>query len=430
MIQPDCLAVATPAVLENIYALLGDTLAMMTVAPELPGSEEIIRTMMARGTVVSFGHSKATYEEALRGFDLGIAHVTHTFNAMPSLHHRDPSPLAAIFERPGVTCQVITDGVHIHPAVLRLTYKAIGPERFVTITDGIQALGLPDGRYVYNSMEYECRNGTPRYKDGTLIGTAVPLNDLLTRLMRFTGCPLSEAIRTVTENPARVLGLDKRKGRVSLGYDADLVILENDLSVNTTPSGQDRLPATHRNELGSNRFRDFFQNSDRAFNVVGRDAVVRDRADAFGTHAEHANTAIAQPFDQRIRGQTCPNYVEVDDVRVDIGRIDGQPLDSRNPLGKASGVVMVLPEPVDHLLQSHDACGGQDAGLPHAAAQDLANATRLGDERLGSADHRADRCGQPLGHADAQRIDGRSQLLHIHAQRNGRVEEPAPSRYA
>jgi len=237
MIQPDCLAVATPAVLENIYALLGDTLAMMTVAPELPGSEEIIRTMMARGTVVSFGHSKATYEEALRGFDLGIAHVTHTFNAMPSLHHRDPSPLAAIFERPGVTCQVITDGVHIHPAILRLTYKAIGPERFVTITDGIQALGLPDGRYVYNSMEYECRNGTPRYKDGTLIGTAVPLNDLLTRLMRFTGCPLSEAIRTVTENPARVLGLDKRKGRVSLGYDADLVILENDLSVNTTLVG-------------------------------------------------------------------------------------------------------------------------------------------------------------------------------------------------
>jgi N-acetylglucosamine-6-phosphate deacetylase len=237
MIQPDCLAEAAPAVLADIYTLLSDTLTMMTVAPELPGSEEIIRTMMGRGTVVSFGHSKATYEEALRGFDMGIAHVTHLFNAMPSLHHRDPSPLAAIFERPGVTCQVITDGVHIHPAVVRLGYKSLGPERFVTITDGIQALGLPDGRYVYNNMEYECRNGTPRYKDGTLIGTAVPLNDLLTRLMRFTGCPLSEAIRTVTENPARVLGLDQRKGRIALGYDADLVILENDLSVNTTLVG-------------------------------------------------------------------------------------------------------------------------------------------------------------------------------------------------
>ncbi len=237
MIQPDCLGDASAVILDDIYALLGDTLKMMTVAPELPGSEAIIRTLMANGTVASFGHSKATYEEALWAFDVGIAHATHLFNAMPSLHHRDPSPLAAIFERPSVTCQVITDGVHIHPAVLRLAYKALGPERFVTITDGIQALGLPDGRYVYNNVEYECRNGTPRYKDGTLIGTAVPLNDLLTRLMRFTGCPLSEAIRTVTENPARVLGLDKRKGRIRQGYDADLVVLENDLSVNTTLIG-------------------------------------------------------------------------------------------------------------------------------------------------------------------------------------------------
>ena len=234
MIQPDSLGDASPAILADIYTLLGDTLKMMTMAPELPGSEKIVRTLVGHGTVASFGHSKATYDEALRGFDMGITHVTHLFNAMPSLHHRDPSPLAAIFERPDITCQVITDGVHIHPAVLRLAYKALGPGRFVTITDGIQALGLPDGRYVYNNIEYECRNGTPRYKDGTLIGTAVTLNELLVRLMRFTQCPLATAIRTVTENPARVLGLEKTKGRIAPGYDADMVILEKDLSVRTT----------------------------------------------------------------------------------------------------------------------------------------------------------------------------------------------------
>ncbi|MGE5296048.1 MAG: N-acetylglucosamine-6-phosphate deacetylase [Solirubrobacterales bacterium] len=234
MIQPDCLSDASSAILADIYTLLGDTLKMMTVAPELPGIEGIVRTLMASKTVASFGHSKATYEEALRGFDMGISHVTHLFNAMPSIHHREPSPLAAIFERPTIVCQVITDGVHIHPAVLRMTYKILGPERFVTITDGIQALGLPDGRYVYNNIEYECKNGTPRYKDGTLIGTAVTMNDLIGRLMRFTQCPLSEAIRTVTENPARALGLEKRKGSIALGYDADLVILEKDLSVNAT----------------------------------------------------------------------------------------------------------------------------------------------------------------------------------------------------
>ncbi len=234
MIQPDCLGEALPATLDHVYSLLGDTLSMMTVAPELPGSDGVIETLVRRGAVASFGHSKATYDEAVRGFDLGITHVTHTFNAMPSLHHREPSPLAAIFERPGVTCQVITDGVHIHPAVLRLVYRAVGPERFVTITDGIQALGLADGRYVYNDIEYECRNGTPRYKDGTLIGTAVTLNELLARLIRFTHCPLSTAIRTVTENPARVLGLGHKKGRLAPGYDADLVILEKDLSVRAT----------------------------------------------------------------------------------------------------------------------------------------------------------------------------------------------------
>ena len=234
MIQPDCLGETLPATLDHIYSLLGDTLRMMTVAPELPGSDRVIQTLVSRGSVASFGHSKATYDEALRGFDLGITHVTHTFNAMPSLHHRDPSPLAAIFERPGVTCQVIADGVHIHPAVLRLAYKALGPERFVTITDGIQALGLPDGRYVYNGIEYECKSGTPRYKDGTLIGTAVTLNELLARLIRFTQCPLSAALRTVTENPARVLGLGHRKGRLAPGYDADLVLLEKDLSVRAT----------------------------------------------------------------------------------------------------------------------------------------------------------------------------------------------------
>lgn len=234
MIQPDCLGEASPAILADIYTLLGDTLRMMTVAPELPGCDEIIRTLVNHGAVASFGHSNATYDEAVRGFDLGITHTTHTFNAMPSLHHRTPGPLAAIFEHPGVTCQVITDGVHLHPSVVRLAYQAIGPERFVTITDAIQALGLPDGRYVYNGLEYECKNGTPQYKDGTLIGTAVTLNELAARLMRFTQCPLSAAIRTVTENPARVLGLAHKKGRIAPGYNADLVILEDDLSVRTT----------------------------------------------------------------------------------------------------------------------------------------------------------------------------------------------------
>ena len=237
MIQPDCLTLPSAAVLDDIDHLLGDTLKMMTLAPELPGSTEIVRRLAASGAVASFGHSKATYDEAIRGFEMGIKHVTHLFNAMSSLHHRDPGPLAAIFERPDITCQVITDGVHIHPAMLRLAFEALGPERFLTITDGMHALGLPDGHYVYNNLQYESKNGTARYGDGTLIGTALGVSQLLARLTRFTPCTIPDAIRTVTANAAKVLGLERTKGSLAPGRDADIVILEKDLSVYATIAG-------------------------------------------------------------------------------------------------------------------------------------------------------------------------------------------------
>lgn len=234
MIQPDCLGESTGATLDHIYEKTGSGLKMMTIAPELPGSLDLIGRLVADGVVASLGHTAATYEETLRGFDAGINHVTHLFNAMPGMHHRAPGPLAATFERDDVSAQVIIDGVHLHPSIIRLTYAALGPERFVTITDGMQAMGLPDGQYVYNDMEYEARNGTARYHDGTLIGTALGLNQMAARLAEFTGCGLTTAIRTVTENPARVLGLADRKGAIRVGYDADLVLLEDDLSVHTT----------------------------------------------------------------------------------------------------------------------------------------------------------------------------------------------------
>jgi N-acetylglucosamine-6-phosphate deacetylase len=234
MIASECVTAPAPAVLEDIVALLGSGLKMMTIAPELRGSTDIIKALVQRGVIPSFGHSNATYEQTLAGFEAGITHVTHLFNAMPGLHHRRPGPLAAIFERPDVTYQVITDGVHIHPSVLRLAYALLGPERFMTITDGMQAMGLPDGRYTYNGTEYEAHDGAARYKDGTLIGTALGLNRMLARLLRFTGCLLPTAIDTVTRNAAAILGLAGTKGSIAEGKDADLAILDDDLTVRAT----------------------------------------------------------------------------------------------------------------------------------------------------------------------------------------------------
>ena len=237
MILPECISAPSLQLLEKIQNLANGRLKMMTIAPELPGSIPIIERLVSSGVVASFGHSNATYEQTLAGFDAGISHVTHLFNAMPPLHHRSPGPLIAIFQAESVTAQLICDGVHIHPSVLKLAFGLLGPQRVIPITDGMQAIGLPDGKYFYNGIEYEARDGTARYKDGTLIGTALGLSQLLQRLITFTGCPPDVAIKTVTENPARLLGIEKRKGFIAPGKDADVILLDRDYSVNTTIVG-------------------------------------------------------------------------------------------------------------------------------------------------------------------------------------------------
>jgi N-acetylglucosamine-6-phosphate deacetylase len=234
MIQPDCLASPSLQLLDKILDTTNGQLKMMTIAPELPECLPIIRRLVKASIIASFGHSNATYEQTLAGFEAGISHVTHLFNAMPLLHHRSPGPLIAIFQTKHITTQLITDGVHIHPAVLKFAYQMLGPNRIIPITDGMQALGLGDGKFIYNGLEYESKNGTARYKDGTLIGTALGISQLLGRLMNFTDCPLDVAIKTVTENPAKLLGLEGKKGAIAPGKDADLVLLDPDYSVHTT----------------------------------------------------------------------------------------------------------------------------------------------------------------------------------------------------
>ena len=234
MILPECICPPSLKLLDKIQDETGGRLKMMTIAPELPDSLPIIRRLVNADIIASFGHSNASYEQTLAGFDAGISHVTHLFNAMPSLHHRSPGPLVAIFQTKHITAQLIADGVHIHPAVLKFTFGTLGSNRIIPITDGMQAIGLGDGKFIYNGIEYESKEGTARYKDGTLIGTALGLSQLLDKFITFTNCPLDVAIKTVTENPAKVLGLEDKKGTIASGKDADLVLLDHDRSVYTT----------------------------------------------------------------------------------------------------------------------------------------------------------------------------------------------------
>jgi N-acetylglucosamine-6-phosphate deacetylase len=233
-LDPSSIYSPSPDALRDILQITNGNLKMMTIAPELPGCTEIIQELKRNNVIPAFAHSEADYDQTIKGFDAGISHVTHIFNAMIPLKHRDPGPITAIFETPGITAQIISDGHHLHPAIVKLIYKNIGPDRCVCITDGVQGLGLPEGNYFYNGREYTAKEGAARYLDGTLIGSVTSLAQIAVKFMKFTGCSLAEAINTASFNPAKVLGLEHCKGKIESGYDADLVLLDKNYNVTTT----------------------------------------------------------------------------------------------------------------------------------------------------------------------------------------------------
>jgi len=231
MIHPSAVADPSISLFEKILEESQGELRMMTIAPELCGASSIIDRMLANRIIPSFGHSSANYEQALDAFKMGVSHVTHLFNAMQPMHHRSPGPIPAILESTHVTAQIISDGIHIHPAMIRLVANNLNEERCMTITDGVRALGLPDGVYEYDEREFTASGGVARYYDGTLVGTTLGMNELGKRFLNFTGWGLKALVRITSWNPAKLLGLEKSKGTIETGKDGDIVILNNDLSV-------------------------------------------------------------------------------------------------------------------------------------------------------------------------------------------------------
>lgn len=207
---------------------------LVTLAPELPGALEVVRTLVDRGVVVSAGHSMATYAEAEAGFAAGIRYGTHLFNAMPPLEHREPGLPGALLTNADLTVGIIPDGIHVHPSIVALAWTAKGARRLNIVTDAMAALGKPPGKYVLADQEVTVTAQDARLASGTLAGSVLAMDEAVRRLVAFTGAPLSEALATVTSTPADLLGIGRERGRIVVGACADLVLLTPALEVVAT----------------------------------------------------------------------------------------------------------------------------------------------------------------------------------------------------
>ncbi|MGG4343137.1 N-acetylglucosamine-6-phosphate deacetylase [Paenibacillus lautus] len=215
-----------------IFQEAGSLIKMVTIAPELPGGLELISFLKEQDVVVAVAHSDATYEEAKLAFTAGASHVTHCFNGMRPIHHRDPGLIVAAFEEPHVSLQAIVDQVHLHPAIVRLMHRLKGPEGMVLITDALQAMGLGDGNYMFGGHHVTVSEGIARLADGTLASSTVTMNEAL-RLTVANGISMEDAVHMASTTPARILGLS-HKGKIEVGYDADLVLMDERYQVHWT----------------------------------------------------------------------------------------------------------------------------------------------------------------------------------------------------
>lgn len=215
-----------PRAFDGIAQAAAGRLVVMTVAPELAGADALIRTASARGVRVSVGHTDADYATARKAFQAGASQVTHAFNAMRPFHHREPGPVLAALDSPGVTVEVIADGVHLHPSVAALLVRAFGPERIALVTDGVTPAGLAGGSLRIGKETARLQDGRVQLPDGTIAGGAATMDAIVRNAVQWGCASLPEAVRMAATTPAAAIGLDKRKGRIAPGYDADLVALD------------------------------------------------------------------------------------------------------------------------------------------------------------------------------------------------------------
>ena len=216
--------------LQRLLQAAAGNARVLTIAPELLGAAPCIKMARSAGVVVAMGHTDATYEQARAAMALGVRHAVHVYNAMRPFSHRDSGVIGAVLTSPEVTAELIADGVHVEEAAMRLLLQAKGTGRVILITDGISATGMPDGKYMLGALEVTVSGGVCRNSEGKLAGSTLTLDRALRNVVAL-GIPLQDAVRMLTTNPAKLQGIEFKKGALRTGADADIVLLDENLQI-------------------------------------------------------------------------------------------------------------------------------------------------------------------------------------------------------
>jgi N-acetylglucosamine-6-phosphate deacetylase len=212
--------------LHRLVDLGGGRIRIVDFAPEEDSGLQLLAALVGYGVVAAIGHTAASYSQTLAALEGGARHGTHLFNAMSALDHRSPGAAGALLTDQRATVEVIADGIHVHPAVLRLIVRMRGVDHVAVITDAISAAGMPAGVYAFVQRPVSVRDGAVRLEDGTLAGSALTMDRGVVNLVGLVGLGWADAIRMATLTPANIVGVGHRKGRIAAGYDADLVVLD------------------------------------------------------------------------------------------------------------------------------------------------------------------------------------------------------------
>ncbi len=229
--DPDLFLPYQPGMVNDLSEASKGTLRLMTLAPELPGGMELIREVRDRGIIPCLGHSDATYEQTVEAVSAGLRHAVHLFNAVRGFHHREPGCAMAALLHPEVSVEMIVDGHHLHKAAVEMIYRLKSEDKVILVSDAVPLAGHHDGTFMLGGKAVKVEEGRAVNDEGSLAGSLLTMAGALKKTVQWAGIPLRDALRMASLNPARLLGLSNKKGRLFAGGDADFVILSESLEV-------------------------------------------------------------------------------------------------------------------------------------------------------------------------------------------------------